>query len=558
VSALRWAALVGRQFDLGTLAAISRDEENDLLDHLDPALDAGLLREDGIDRYLFGHALVRDTIYSAIPAARRARAHARVAESLAGTAGRETEVARHWLAAGPSYAPRAWLAAVGAAALARRLHAYEESADLLRSAPATLPQGPDSTARERFDVLTDLADAKRWSGDWGGLVETAEELVSVARELDDVDLLAVAATTTAVGALWQSGPHGSVNAVVVGALRECLGRLPTQDSPVRCRVMMSLALEIYYGSTFEERRALVDEGLAMARRLHDDALLLDACQLAYTALWRPSTALERRDLATEGMELAHRLGNERAYVVTTTLRAVVASELGLVEEMWEHSAVAHDEAQRLRLPYGLIVLDSLALPWLAMAGRFEECEQRMADIIALDQQMTLAQSEDATTGALMSLRLWQGRSAEMAPQLEEFAAVSPLPVTSTVIVFWLRAGETERATRCWRAHPIDLSGDDWFAMLNWASAAEAGLMLDDHALASAAYDRLAPFAGRCGCAGSGNANGPVDAFLAMAAAAVGETALAGQHADRALELCDEWGIPLAAQWLRDQRERFGF
>jgi hypothetical protein len=158
----------------------------------------------------------------------------------------------------------------------------------------------------------------------------------------------------------------------------------------------------------------------------------------------------------------------------------------------------------------------------------------------------------------MSLRLWQGRSAEIAPKLEEFAALSPLPVTSTVIVFWLRAGETELATRCWRAHPIDLTGDDWFAMLNWASAAEAALVLDDHALASAAYDRLAPFAGRSGSAGSGNANGPVDAFLALAAAAVGETALAGQHADRALELCEEWDIPLAAQWLRDQRERFGF
>ena len=115
------------------------------------------------------------------------------------------------------------------------------------------------------------------------------------------------------------------------------------------------------------------------------------------------------------MELAHRLGNERAYVVTTTLRAVVAGELGLVEEMWEHAVVARDWAKRLRLPYGLIVLDSLELPWLAMAGRFEECEQRMADIVRLDQEMALGQSEDATAGALMSLRLWQGRSLEVAP-----------------------------------------------------------------------------------------------------------------------------------------------
>ena len=95
-------------------------------------------------------------------------------------------------------------------------------------------------------------------------------------------------------------------------------------------------------------------------------------------------------------------------------------------------------------------------------------------------------------------------------------------------------------------------------MLNWTAAAEAGLWLDDRSLASAAYERLAPYAGRSSCAGSGNANGPVDAFLAQAAAAVGERALATQHADRALELCEEWAIPLAAQWLREQRERFSF
>ena len=558
VSVLRWAALVGRQFDLATLAAISRLEEDDLLDQLDPALDAGLVREDGIDRYLFGHALVRDTIYAAIPATRRARAHARVGESLAGRPGRETEVARHWLAAGPSHASRAWLAAVGAAALARRLHAYEESADLLRSALDTLPHDPDSTARERYDVLMDLADAQRWSGDWEGLVATAEAAIGVADELADVELLGRAATVTSVGALWQSGPHGTVNAVVVEALRRALAGLPPADGGLRCRVMLGLALEIYYGSTFEERMALVEEGLAMARRIGDDDLLLDACQLAYVAVWRPSTARLRRDLVTEGMELAHRLGNERAYVVTTTLRAVVAGELGLVEEMWEHAVVARDWAQRLRLPYGLIVLDSLELPWLAMAGRFDECVRRMDDIVRLDQEMTLSQTEDATAGALMSLRLWQGRSLEVAPVLEQFAEHSVLPVTSTMLVFWLRAGELDRARAYAATHAVRVDDDDWFSMLNWCLAAEASLGLDDHAMASAAYDRLAHFAGYSCSAGSGNAMGPVDAYLAHAAAAVGEADLAARHAERALELCEEWQVPLAAQWLRDQRARYAF
>ena len=121
------------------------------------------------------------------------------------------------------------------------------------------------------------------------------------------------------------------------------------------------------------------------------------------------------------MELAHRLGNERAYVVTPTLRAVVARELGLVEEMWEHAAVARDEAERLRLPYGLIVLDSLALPWLAMPGRFEECEERMADIRVRRPADDAWPSRGRHAGALMSLRLWQGRSARWPRARAEFA-----------------------------------------------------------------------------------------------------------------------------------------
>jgi hypothetical protein len=105
---------------------------------------------------------------------------------------------------------------------------------------------------------------------------------------------------------------------------------------------------------------------------------------------------------------------------------------------------------------------------------------------------------------------------------------------------------------------VDLGGDDWFAMLNWCSAAEAALWLDDHAMASAAYERLAPYAGRSACAGSGNAIGPVDIFLAQAAAAVGEKELAGRHADAAQELMEEWQLPLAEEWFRGQRERFSF
>ncbi|WP_344192967.1 BTAD domain-containing putative transcriptional regulator [Pedococcus aerophilus] len=558
LAALRWAAVLGRQFDLATLAEVAQTDEDDLLDSLDPALEAGLLREDGIGLYLFGHALVRDTIYNSLSATRRARAHARVASTLQGRAGRETELARHWLGAGPAYAARAWLAAVSAAAVARRLHAYDEAVQLLVSALDTLPQDQDGTLHERFDLLCDLADARRWAGDWSGLVAAVEEAIGVADQIGDIELLARAATMTAVGALWQSGPHGSVNEVVVTALRRALAALPAEDGALRCRVMLSLALETYYGTGFEERSALVDEGLAMAERIGDPALSLDGYQLAFVALWCPRTAVQRRLWVSEAMRLAHQLGDDRAYVVTTTLRAVVSGELGLPAEMWEHAAVARDAAERQRLPYGIIVLDSTELPWLAMAGRFEECEQKMANIQLLDQRMSLHQTDDATLGALMALRVWQGRSAEVTDGLMAADAHSVLPLSAVTAMFLLRAGQEQMAREYVATHTLDLEPDDWFSMLTWCSCAHVALELEDRELAARSYERLAPYEGFSCCAGSGVALGPVDAFLAFAAAAAGEVAVAGRHADRALDLCEDWQVPLAAQWVRDQRDRFGF
>ena len=49
------------------------------------------------------------------------------------------------------------------------------------------------------------------------------------------------------------------------------------------------------------------------------------------------------------------------------------------------------------MPYGLIVLETLQVPWLAMAGRFEEAEARLPVIQRLEEQMSLEQAGDRTT-----------------------------------------------------------------------------------------------------------------------------------------------------------------
>jgi DNA-binding SARP family transcriptional activator len=557
VAALRSAAVIGRAFDTATLAAVTEIDEDDLLDVVEPAQAAGLVREDGVDRYLFAHALVRDTLRGSMSASRLARAHRRIAVILEGRPGRETEVALHWRQAGPTYAAQAWRAAVGAAEVARRLHAHDQAADLLRQALDSQADDPGSTGRDRLDLLMSLIEAYRWAALLPSLVETVEEAIAVAKSLRDPVAVARAAISTTQGVLWRSAPPGAINEVVVGALRGSLERLPEGDDELRCRTMLALANELYDEVGYEERRALVGEGLAMAHRLQDPALLLDACQVAFVALWVPDTAEQRLEQATEAMELARATGNERGFVVSATLRAAVLSELGRPQEMRAAVELARSEAARLRISFGEMVLDGLELPWLAMAGRFDECEELLERIGSIERRIAHTNADETVVGSLIALRLWQGRPLEMVPALEAFDE-TPYPFAASVAIYLWRAGEEARARAYVTERGVPLDHRTEISMLAWCHTAELALYLGDSELGAASYAKLAPYAGRSCCAGSALASGPVDAYLALAAAASGESALAARHADAGLALAHDWEIPVFAEWFAGLRAGYGF
>ncbi|MBJ7358656.1 AAA family ATPase, partial [Nocardioides sp.] len=555
---LRWAAVLGRRFSLADLAAVAELHEDDVLDRLDPGIDAGLVREAGADGFTFAHALVRDTVTAATSSARTARAHARAAEVLESRPGRESEVAQHWRAAGPVYVARAWRAAAAAAAVARRRHASDAAVELLTAALDAVALDADAGPEDRYELLMELAEVYRWTGDRLSLVEVVEAAIGVADEVGDVELLARAGTGLTRGALWQSPRHGDQHVVIVDALRRALARLPEEDSTLRSRVLLAMSTELYYVVTAEEREALADAGLEMARRLGDAELLLEACEVWVVGAWRPVTTQRRVEVAEEGVRLARELGRERSYVVCLTLLAVALGELGERARQREVLALAFPEARRLHLPYALLVLETMQIPWLGMEGRLTELKDALDRVVEMTATMRLPQAEDGVTGAVGSLLLWENRVDELADLLT-VTAEGPLPTTALQAAMYCRIGRVDRARAVVAEQgPIDLSADNWFSMLNWGSAAEAAAGLGDRALAARAYERLAPFAHHTCVAGSGLCIGPVTAFLALAAWAAGETELATRHADRAEAQCAEWGVPLAARWLQEQRQRYGF
>ncbi|WP_345525536.1 BTAD domain-containing putative transcriptional regulator [Nocardioides endophyticus] len=563
---LQTASVVGRIFDLSTLALIADTDEEAALDRLDPAIEAGLVAEDGVDRFRFNHALVRDTVLAGLPQSRRARVHARAAEALSGRPKRETEVARHWLAAGPRHLARAWPAAQAAARSAMTVYAYVEALEMLEYALGAQDDDPASTPVDRFEVLADLADVLRRAGRWLELREVAHEAIEVAGEAaggaGDLDLLIRAGAMTSTGALWTPG-GGDVDEIVVGALRDALDRLPTGDDPRRCRVMLALAGEIYYDSMPQEREALVDEAIAMARRLEDRSLLLIALVKSAIAIWRGANAAQRLEMTTEAAQIARELHDNVGLVSALALRAEAAGEIGDVAALEESLVEGRAEADRIRHVYALLVLDSIEISWSAMRGQFEVVDKLVADMAAIGEVVTIPGSEESIAGAMMMQVLWRDGGEELilgalrTMPVDGFVAVAP-----PLLTMLCRTGRLDEARDYLTTHREHLDRavnvDTWYSPMAWSMAAESACHLEERELAATAYEKLVGLAGQSACAGSGSTIGPVDAFLAMAAHTVGDDDLATRHAERAVALCEEWDVPLAGAWVAGQREHFGF
>lgn len=99
-SVLRWAALLGGEFELGDLAVVVGKPVIDLVPILGEAIAAGVLTDAG-PRFAFRHALVRDAIYATMPVGVRVALHRQVAQLL-DAAGSDVERVAGQLLAAPT------------------------------------------------------------------------------------------------------------------------------------------------------------------------------------------------------------------------------------------------------------------------------------------------------------------------------------------------------------------------------------------------------------------------------------------------------------------------
>ncbi len=564
-AALTAGAVIGREFSVDLLARALESEELALLDLLQPAVDGDLLRDVGGDVFRFGHALARDAAYGALTPSRRERLHALIAgmvEESPDAVARAPEVARHWAAAGPRHVRRAWQAASRAGELAMTAHAADEAAVHFEAALALHARDAAGTERERYDLLVEYAGACRWSGRRLEMHRASDEATLIGGRVADPELVVRAAAVPTEDALWPARAYGDANTDVVAVLRETLAALPVEDSELRCRLLLVLASESYYVARPAETDRLVEEAVSMARRLADGSgdlvLLAGSLLAAVVAWWRPDRAEERQALLEECLRLAEECEDERLAANARCLLASGRCELGqvdgLVDELAEVAALAREH----RLYFAELIVTCLSHSWSVMAGDIPGAQAHLVRLAELDEQISLAHKEDTLRGVAFNVPLWSRDVTIDQELVGTFLRETPIPLASGAAALFLRHGLTDQARETWAAHEFDADTVNWYSPPYWAFSAEAAVGLGDHAVGAAVYARLRPYSGGCVMSGSNPALGPVDAYLALAAAATGDNALATEHADHALEQARAWQVPRVEEWLLELRERHRF
>ena len=324
--------------------------------------------------------------------------------------------------------------------------------------------------------------------------------------------------------------------------------------------MLALASELYYDpSASAEIEALVDEGVRMARRIGDPALLWGTTRAGSLALWTPAYAEQRLALAEEGLRATEELGDETALAIAETCLAGALIELGDLDGYLAHAPRAEAIARRRRLTYVQIAIGWVELNLAALREDTAALWRRAEELSSLRSWVDSPSADFEQVVVALNARAWTDDIGDhVGPLLTAMEAAPEEDLGREALFLVLaRAGRVEDLRRL-AVRPIRHDRPDWGTPMTGACIAEAAAALGDAKEAQRARDLLAPCSGRMVVAGISMVLGPVDGYLALAEAVTGDLASATAHADHAREQAEGWGFPAYLTWLRRQRDRHGF
>jgi tetratricopeptide (TPR) repeat protein len=515
------AAVIGREFNLEILrrvvgANLSRAlTEDQVLELLTEAAAARLLTPvpHAIGRYSFSHALIRETLYEALPLSQCAQVHEHIGETLENLYGIHpdphlTELAhRFFLAAqGGGNRDKAIDYARRAGERAMTLLAYEEAAGHYARALQVL--GMQNTEEEqRCELLLALGEAWRKAADllhareaFQRAAESARALKGQLGEHQVAPLLARAALGMATGFAGVTVTAGTVDSFVVGLLEEALHSFAEEDSELKARVLGRLAVELYWSGATERRTDLCRQAVAMARRVGDAAALAYTLNAKRIALWGPEKIEERLRDAAEVVQLAEQIGDREMALRGQSGHITDLIELGDFQAADHALAGYARQAEDLRQPFYLWLLTAWKAMRAGLEGRFTEAEGLARQALAIGQKAHDSDAVQYFTAQIIAFRGGRGLRETETPAKGFVEQYLSLPAWRCGLA--LIYADTNRKTDARREFEYFAMHDfanlprdrEWLGAL--ASLAQVCAFLGDAQRAALLYERLLPHAKR--------------------------------------------------------------
>jgi DNA-binding SARP family transcriptional activator len=423
---LRVASVIGPEFE-GDLLETTLEFDDDRYEAaLEEALAAGLVVESAVvdGGYVFGHALIRETLYGGMSSHRLRRLHHRVGIELERHGTREVgALALHFARAGVrADADRAIAYALSAGAQATEMAAHEEAALYYERALEVLARAhPDSDER-RLALLLELGQAHIRAGErpaaWKVFVEAAE----LAEALGDADAL----TQAAIGASWRyTQPPGIVDTELIALLERAIAATEGEATVARVLLLARLCGALYYSlARREEMAALSREATALAAELDDPLATALAAAARRRAGWRPGNLEARLSDSTEILQAAARAGNQELMMVGNAWLAVDLLELGDRIGVDAQMEAFEAGAQRLRQPQ----FSWQATVWRAMIslmeGRLEDAERLAQEALSIGMRQDALTAGQYYAGQLLAIRREQLSLTELEQAARELVAAN--------------------------------------------------------------------------------------------------------------------------------------
>jgi eukaryotic-like serine/threonine-protein kinase len=579
------ASILGREFRLDVLEAVSERSSDQVLDLLDEAMAARVIGDlpAGRSRLRFSHALIRDSLYGELGRKARVRLHRHAAEALEMVYGHErdphlAEIAHHFLEAAPGgEADKAIEYARQAADRAAALLAYEEAARLYQMALDAL--GLKTTTDDkatRCELLLDLGDVQARGGDPASWKETFAQAAEVARQVDAPEQLARAALGYGGRFVWfRAGSDGRL----IPLLEDALDRLP-REHPLRARLLARLAGALRDQPAAERRASLCQEAVELARNLGEPATLAYALEGTYSALSWPRDADAWLAMARELARLSDETGDAEhafnghqhawgAYMVRGDMRAA-DGELSQMTEL----------ARGLRQPAQTWSLAMSQASRAMFEGRFEEAERVIDGAVELRSRGhgALGGVDDTTFYYVTHLQAWalrreRGGLEDVREAIERYVAQYPtfFIFLCVLVSVYSQLGRTTEAQQ-----ELDRLGADDFADLEVGTEwhfgacllAEACALLRDAGHAHRLYEALAPYGDFNVMAHPEFSLGAAARYLGVLASTMSSWQEAAAHFEQALTMnarmgsrpwlahtCHDYGAMLLMHGEAGQRER---